>query len=210
MLTAARYLSQQIIDLHLPSHQMYRHHFQEGGFLPVHAISVFASLYIKQSLDKSFVKTLTASNHTIPALKTHPEWKDCLNHDLVPEKLRDSEYYTSWNEQEDIIGDVEFWEKYKDILSDVRINPGLRIDLTNLAPAFIATCDLDSLRDDGIIYAKRLEQAGVPAKLINYEGAFHAITWLGGGLPHVIEFEIGKQMINDIVDHVKEVLQIQQ
>ncbi|XP_072032887.1 arylacetamide deacetylase-like [Amphiura filiformis] len=201
------YPNTQVIDLHLPSHQIYRHHFKEGGFLSVHAIAIFAGLYFKQSYDKPFVKTMTASNHTIPALKAHPEWKKCLDHELVPKELRNPKYYTPWKADE--TGNDAFWDTYGNLIQDVRTNPGLREDLKNLPPAFVATCDLDSLRDDGIIYAKRLETAGVPVKLINYEGAFHAITWLGG-LSHVMEFATGKQMINDIVAHIRETLKINQ
>ena len=188
---------------------MYRYNFGEDGFLSVQAIAIFVSLYSFQEFNPNFINTVTASNHTLSALNRHPEWRECVDHNLVPKELRDPMYYSPW--EDDYVGDEEFWREHGDSLMDmmdVRLNPGLRRDLSGLPPAFIATCDLDSLRDDGIIYAKRLEKAGVKAKLINYEGAFHAITWLGGGLPHVMEFQVGKQMIDDIVEQTKYALKL--
>ncbi|HWH96923.1 MAG TPA: alpha/beta hydrolase [Pseudolysinimonas sp.] len=46
-------------------------------------------------------------------------------------------------------------------------------DLTGLPPAFVAVCQFDPLRDEGIDYAQRLAQAGVPTELHLYPGTFH-------------------------------------
>ena len=45
--------------------------------------------------------------------------------------------------------------------------------LEGLPPAYIETAEFDCLRDGGILYAKRLQEFGVPTELYNTEGTMH-------------------------------------
>ena len=53
---------------------------------------------------------------------------------------------------------------------------GPRVDLSRLPAAYISVCEFDPLRDEGIVYAQRLVQAGVHAELHLYPGTFHGST----------------------------------
>jgi acetyl esterase len=60
--------------------------------------------------------------------------------------------------------------------------PARATDLSDLPPAYVCTMEFDPLRDEGILYALRLLQAGVPVELHQYPGTFHgsaAITTAG-------------------------------
>ncbi len=63
-----------------------------------------------------------------------------------------------------------FWRAYLggDMgLRDPRAVPLVAADLSDLPPAHITTAEYDPLRDDGIRYAERLRDAGVPVVLRN-------------------------------------------
>ncbi|MCX5112693.1 alpha/beta hydrolase [Streptomyces sp. NBC_00378] len=51
--------------------------------------------------------------------------------------------------------------------------PARAEDLSGLPPAYVAVSDLDPLRDEGLDYAQRLVQAGVPTELHLFPGTFH-------------------------------------
>uniref|UniRef100_A0AAU2JYU3 Alpha/beta hydrolase n=1 Tax=Streptomyces sp. NBC_00049 TaxID=2903617 RepID=A0AAU2JYU3_9ACTN len=51
--------------------------------------------------------------------------------------------------------------------------PARATDLSGLPPAYVATAELCPNRDEGITYALRLMQAGVPVELHQWPGTFH-------------------------------------
>ncbi len=67
-----------------------------------------------------------------------------------------------------------FWDHYADPADrgDPRVAP-LRGHLGDLPPACIVAADFDPLRDDGIAYARALEAAGTPVRLIRARGHTH-------------------------------------
>lgn len=51
--------------------------------------------------------------------------------------------------------------------------PARATDLSGLPPAYISTMEFDPLRDEGVLYALKLMQAGVPTELHSFPGTFH-------------------------------------
>jgi acetyl esterase len=66
--------------------------------------------------------------------------------------------------------------------ADPLVSPIKRADLTGLPPALILTGQYDPMRDEGELYGRRLQEAGVPATVIRYAGAGHGFvqhfSWL--------------------------------
>jgi acetyl esterase/lipase len=58
--------------------------------------------------------------------------------------------------------------------------PARAKDLAGLPPAYVSTMEFDPLRDEGILYALKLMQAGVPVELHSYPGTFHGSGLLPG------------------------------
>jgi len=75
-----------------------------------------------------------------------------------------------------------YWEAYR-AGADARdpdLCPLCATELADLPPAVIAVATADVLRDDGITYARRLEAAGVPVRVVQCQGMIHGfLRWTG-------------------------------
>lgn len=80
---------------------------------------------------------------------------------------------------------VWFWEQYLP-QSEGEIpqlaSPMNATDLSGLAPAYIVVAEYDPLRDDGLGYAERLEEAGVPVTLEHHDDQMHGFGVMIGVL----------------------------
>ena len=94
-----------------------------------------------------------------------------------------------------------YWDQYmKDDgdLANPYFRPMLAEDLSNLPPAFTLTAELDPLRDEGEIYAKRLSDAGVTSVLKRYDTLIHGFLLMQGFLPEA------REAIRDIAENIRE------
>ena len=76
-----------------------------------------------------------------------------------------------------------FWNQYLESDEDEanpKAAPLLTRDLAELPSALVLVSGYDPLRDEGIMYAKRLEEAGVAVKLSVYDDMIHGfLSYLG-------------------------------
>lgn len=88
-------------------------------------------------------------------------------------------------------------------LLDVRASPLLAAAevLAKCPRAYVLTCENDVLRDDGLMYVRRLRDAGVTVTSDHYEGGFHgcftSTTW-------PFDFEVGRRSFRAYVDWLKD------
>jgi acetyl esterase/lipase len=80
-------------------------------------------------------------------------------------------------------------------------SPAIAKDLSGLPPAFVSTMEFDPLRDEGIEYALRLLQAGVPVELHQYPGTFHGSSLVTGAA-------VSRRADSDLMGALKRALRV--
>ncbi len=75
-------------------------------------------------------------------------------------------------------------------------SPIMATDLKGLPSAFVLTVGYDILRDDGVLYAKRLEEEGVLVNWKNYPTTFHGVLYF--------PCKLRSQMLEDVTRFVQE------
>ncbi|XP_008843059.1 arylacetamide deacetylase-like 2 [Nannospalax galili] len=149
----------QFIDTLTPSYREYEH----GPFLSKEVAINLASLYLTK--DKELRRAALRNEH-MPQDSRHlfkfVNWSVFL-----PEKYKKNHVYT-----EPILGKLN--SSYPKFPHN-RISPLLASDsqLQNLPLTYVLTCEHDILRDDGLIYVKRLRNAGVPVTHDHIEEGIH-------------------------------------
>lgn len=72
---------------------------------------------------------------------------------------------------------VQMWEQYLPDAENVEhieyASPMEAESFEGMPPAYIEVAELDCLRDEGIAYAKRLEEIGIPVEFYELKGAVH-------------------------------------
>lgn len=163
----------QALDFNTPS-------YQQNGNTPILYRPVMARFWLEYlNGSESLVPLLLANNHTaldmaeVPAAaRKRVDW----THLLSPEVQKNYRPVVPSH------GNPRALQEMPSLL-DVRAAPLLAEDkiLSEAPPAYIMTCEHDVLRDDGLMYARRLEQAGVRVTSAHYEDGFHGCmvfsTW---------------------------------
>ena len=165
------------LDYQTPSYQKNWHLFGMNTWLPNTITASCFSAYYNGVVNDSLVASMMENMHTSPAFKKSPKFRKIFDHSLIPEEFRDPTYYTPPSTSDH--GDERIWNEMKDTVLDPRFSPILREDLSGLPKTYVATCGFDSVRDDGIFFYRRLQEAGVEAEWVNHDEAFHGVDWYG-------------------------------
>jgi acetyl esterase len=102
--------------------------------------------------------------------------------------------------------DTPLWNRPNAVLSwkyylggqpaDQYAAPSRAVELSGLPPAYVSVCEFDPLRDEGLAYATRLIQAGVPTELHLFPGTFH-------GSEMVVTAAVSQRMSAEAVDAIR-------
>ncbi|KAM6127237.1 arylacetamide deacetylase [Phoenicopterus ruber ruber] len=179
----------QALDLNLPS---YREN-ENKLILPKWLMVKFWSEYFTS--DSSLYEAM-ASNRHVPVESSHlfqfVNWSNWL-----PEEVKKDHVYTG-----PVYGSSELAQKYPGFL-DPRASPLLVSDaqLRRLPLTYVLTCKYDVLRDDGIMYARRLQAVGVPVMHDYAQDAFHGVITFASG-PAALA--VGHRLLNRYIDWLNE------
>ncbi|KAL7840617.1 hypothetical protein AOLI_G00259400 [Acnodon oligacanthus] len=162
----------QALDFNTPS-------YQQNGNVPILYRPLMARFWLEYlNGDLKLVPSLLANNHTamnqgqeaVVAAKAKMNWTNLL----APA------FQKHYKPVAPHLGTAGLLEQLPGLL-DVRAAPLLaeREVLKLVPPAYIMTCEHDVLRDDGLMYARRLEEAGVAVTSDHYAEGFHGCMVFG-------------------------------
>lgn len=78
-----------------------------------------------------------------------------------------------WNSAANRVMWTMYLENIADVEEPVYASPGIHPSVEGLPPAYIEVSEFDCLRDEGLAYARRLEEAGIPVVLNETKGTIH-------------------------------------
>ncbi|XP_030837413.1 neutral cholesterol ester hydrolase 1 [Strongylocentrotus purpuratus] len=187
----------QSLDLLTPSYQKYDQDFGDEGVLPRKRVAAFTSMHHLGRSDPLYMQQILSNEHIIEEFRLNSPYLRYVDHDVIPTELRkETRLYLPPRQGP---GNESLWNQIKGTYLDPRWSPLLREDLSGLPQAFVTTCGFDSIRDDGIFYAKRLEAAGVKTKWKHYPSAFHGVMFLS----NFFWFQVGEEMTKDMVEFIQ-------
>ncbi|XP_060098503.1 neutral cholesterol ester hydrolase 1 [Heteronotia binoei] len=154
----------QAFDFNTPS-------YRQNEFAPVLPRFVMVKFWVDYfNGNYEFAQSLVVNNHTSQDVSQAGPFRDRVDWTtLITPRFR-----KTYKPVTPTVGEVEILRAIPSLL-DVSAAPLLaEKQVLRLQPkTYILTCEIDVLRDDGIMYAKRLEDAGVEITLDHFEDCFH-------------------------------------
>ncbi|KAI6205241.1 Arylacetamide deacetylase [Aphelenchoides besseyi] len=184
-----------LLDFLAPSHQYYYRSYKGTALLNPHSLARWCLMYLGIEVSRKNIKLVLKNKHLPRDLMETPTVQSMLDYYThLPESFLVKGKYSKPLTSEP---DEKLSSKFAPFVSNPEICPILGDNLEGLPPALIMTAGVDILRDEGILYAKRLKEFNVPTKWNHYESAFHGVLNMPGSKQR-------KQMLNDIHAYVQE------
>ena len=189
----------QGFDMNTPSYQEFGGESSVGATKELLVYCYIRYKAVNETTDVRFVNRITkammVNNHTSPESKK--QFAELLSHDAVPDEYKQGGYKLQVQD----FGDLEIYDLVKESFLNPEAAPLMRENLQGLPHAYIVTGHYDPLRDDSLIYAKRLSDAGVKVTLKHYKNGIHGLFNLFEG---PLSIEAGKQSVQDFINFGKE------
>uniref|UniRef100_A0A8C8B708 Alpha/beta hydrolase fold-3 domain-containing protein n=1 Tax=Otus sunia TaxID=257818 RepID=A0A8C8B708_9STRI len=180
----------QAVDFNLPSYQQ-----NQGVPLLIRKHAAFFALQYLNG-DALHMQEVLEGSHIPPDMRL--KYRKWVSPDNIPEKFKVRGYKPHKPRE----FKAEVFERVKR-LCEPNLCPLLAEDavVQQLPESFILTCEYDVLRDDGLLYKKRLEDNGVRVTWYHLEDGFHGIIGLYDY--RGLTFPAGKRGLDRIVKFIK-------
>lgn len=183
----------QALDFHTPS-------YQQNYAVPILYRTVMVQFWLQYlGADPSLFPLLLSNNHSAlhqpaitPELRARLDWTV-----LLPQEHKKN--------YKPVVVETGSREVVKELpaLLDVRAAPLLAEPgvLGKCPRAYILTCEYDVLRDDGLMYARRLQEAGVMVTSDHYDDGFHGCMSFSF-LP--LYFDVGNRLLRGYISWLQD------
>ncbi|XP_067873542.1 arylacetamide deacetylase-like 4 isoform X2 [Heterodontus francisci] len=186
------YPALQMVDFNLPS-------YQQNQYVPLLFRTRMIFFYLQYlNGDMSLAEDVLSGHHLPVELKNN--YRKWIKADLIPSEFKVRGHKPSLV----LMHDDDVYDLVKPSLEPT-FSPLLASDaaIGRLPPAYILTCEFDVLRDDGLLFKKRLEDNGVPVSWYHVQDGFHGIvSFFDNGY---LTFPSGKQAVDNIVTFLKDI-----
>nr|XP_034955298.1 arylacetamide deacetylase-like 4 [Zootoca vivipara] len=182
----------QGIDFNLPSYQ------QNHSVPPLYRkrAAKFGFAYLTGKTINVPVDGILKGAHVPPVLRE--KYQKWISADSIPEEFKARGYVPV----EPAPFSEDLYEQVKRG-TETMFCPLLAEDdiIRQLPETFILTCEYDVLRDDGLLYKKRLEDNGVPVTWCHVQDGFHGIMAVAGWGP--CEFPSTQKCLQNVIQFLK-------
>ncbi|KAM4872891.1 arylacetamide deacetylase-like 4 [Thomomys bottae] len=183
------YPAVQFINFQLPS-------FPQNTNFPILTRDIMMMCVCRYLRIDSSWKDALLKGACIPA-HIWEKYKKWLSSDNLPERFRkkyyQGEFHAPFNEAAYLETRHIFEVANAPILAEDQI-------MAQLPETLVVTCEWDVLRDDGLLYKKRLEDQGVPVTWFHAEDGFHGCTLLFDSM--LLYFPCAEKIMNVLVTYL--------
>uniref|UniRef100_A0A0N4Z145 Abhydrolase_3 domain-containing protein n=1 Tax=Parastrongyloides trichosuri TaxID=131310 RepID=A0A0N4Z145_PARTI len=181
------------LDFLTPSFQQYYDEYPNTAILNPFILTRWYLLYLGIPATQKNIKKCLNNEHLEEDFKNDENIKDSINHKHLPDVFTNPDIYIKPNISRPC---PELAPIYTKFAKNPDFCPLVAEDLEKLPEAMIITCGYDILRDEGILYAKKLARKGVSVDWKHYPLAYHGIM----NMPYS---EQRSQIIEDISNYLE-------
>lgn len=189
----------QFFDFTLPSYQEFLSQRILGN-IDVENFKNFIHYFTGIQVDETILNNGHSTSHDKESVLSK-----YVDKSLIPTRFKNDRYYKPISEQLNSTIDLNL----KNIILHPDVSPLLVSDEClaqySATHTYILTVGHDILRDDGLIYAKRLANLGVNVKHEHFDNLFHGILTLLHG---PLEFELSHQVMDAVSKHIRDIISL--
>ncbi|KAH7700499.1 aryl-acylamidase, partial [Aphelenchoides avenae] len=159
------------LDFRSPSYQEYYRVYSDSGLLSPSLLAMCYLLYLGIEPTRKNIRNVMENRHISAKLRSAQEILALVDVNHLPISITSKHRYQRIASSEP---NDELAERFSKLVTP-DLCPLLAKDLYELPPAFIATMETDIVRDEGILYVKRLQSFNVSTMWKHYDRGYHGM-----------------------------------